>query len=80
MQIQIQILNFSFTQSEKLFVSSCVHILRTRNIQKQGRLYFGNATACRYKGKRISKRGFPNWEKLSSNKHLQDQDMQIQSN
>ena len=79
-QIQIQILNFSFTPSEKLYVSSCAHILRTRNIQKQGRLYFGYGTACRYKGKRISKRSSPKWEKLDSNKHIQDQDMQVQSN
>ena len=47
-QIQIQILNFSSTQYEKLYVSNCAHILRNRNIQKQGRLYFGNVTACRY--------------------------------
>ena len=30
-------------------MSSFAHILRTRNIQKQGRLYLGNATASRYK-------------------------------
>ena len=35
---------------------------QTKNIQKQGRLYFG----------KISKRGFPKWEKLNSNKHIQD--------
>ena len=50
-------------------MSSFAHILRTRNIQKQGRLYLGNATASRYKGKHTSKRGIPKWEKIKICKH-----------